>query len=61
LKSCPVFSKKETDEIINLGCLNALFVLGRAIGLFGHIFDQKRLKQPLFRQPYDDVSYMTDV
>lgn len=60
LKTCPVFSKKETDEIIKLGCLNALFVLGRTIGIFGHIFDQKRLKQPLFRQPYEDVAYMTD-
>jgi citrate synthase len=61
LKSCKEFDKKEINEIIKLGCLNGLFVTARAIGLFGHIFDQKRLKQPLFRQPYDDVSYMTDV
>ena len=56
-----LFTKEEADEIVDLGCLNALFVVGRSIGLFGHIFDQKRLKQPLWRVPYDDVAYMTDL
>lgn len=56
-----LFTKEETNEIIDLGCLNALFVCGRSIGLFGHVFDQKRLKQPLWRVPYDDIAYMTDV
>jgi succinyl-CoA synthetase alpha subunit len=56
-----LFKKEEADEIIDLGCLNALFVIGRSIGLFGHVFDQKRLKQPLWRVPYDDVAYMTDL
>ena len=56
-----LFTKEETDEIIGLGCLNALFVLGRSIGIFGHVFDQKRLKQPLYRTPYDDIAYMTDI
>ena len=55
-----LFTKTQADEIIDLGCLNALFVVGRSIGLFGHIFDQKRLKQPLYRTPYDDIAYMTD-
>jgi len=36
-------------------------VVGRSIGIFGHIFDQKRLKQPLYRTSYDDIAYMTDV
>jgi ATP citrate (pro-S)-lyase len=27
----------------------------------GHIFDQKRLAQPLYRHPWDDIAYMTDV
>jgi ATP citrate (pro-S)-lyase len=62
LWSCPdLFTKEQASEIINLGCLNALFVVGRSIGLFGHIFDQKRLAQPLWRVPYDDIAYMTDV
>lgn len=56
-----LFTKEQVDEIIDLGCLNALFVLGRSIGIFGHVFDQKRLKQPLWRVPYDDVAYMTDI
>jgi len=56
-----LFSKEEVDEIIELGCLNALFVVGRSIGIFGHVFDQKRLKQPLYRTPYDDIAYMTDM
>lgn len=60
LESCN-FSKEEIDEIIELGGLNALFVIARSIGIVGHIFDQKRLKQPLYRTPYDEISYMTDI
>ncbi|GAB4030922.1 MAG: citrate/2-methylcitrate synthase [Elusimicrobiota bacterium] len=60
LNSCG-FSKKEVDDIVGLGCLNALFVVARSIGIFGHIFDQKRLKQPLYRTPYDEIAYMTDL
>ncbi len=56
-----LFTKEQADQIIDLGCLNALFVCGRSIGLFGHIFDQKRLSQPLWRVPYDDIAYMTEV
>jgi citrate synthase len=56
-----LFTKDEVDEIIELGCLNALFVVGRSIGIFGHVFDQKRLKQPLYRTSYDDIAYMTDI
>ncbi|MFA6004583.1 MAG: citrate/2-methylcitrate synthase, partial [Elusimicrobiota bacterium] len=61
LKSCGCFSKDEIDEIVGMGCLNALFVVGRSIGLFGHIFDQKRLKQGLYRVPYEDLAYMTEL
>jgi succinyl-CoA synthetase alpha subunit len=56
-----LFTKEEVDDIIGLGCLNALFVVGRSIGIFGHVFDQKRLKQPLYRTSYDDIAYMTDL
>ncbi|MFH0799501.1 MAG: citrate/2-methylcitrate synthase [Pseudomonadota bacterium] len=56
-----LFTKEQVDEIIDMGCLNALFVVGRSIGIFGHVFDQKRLRQPLWRVPYDDIAYMTDV
>jgi len=61
LSSTGTFSKEEMDAIVNMGCLNALFVVARSIGIFGHIFDQKRLKQPLYRTPYDEIAYMTDL
>jgi ATP citrate (pro-S)-lyase len=60
LKNCGEFSNEEADGVIELGCLNALFVVARSIGLFGHIFDQKRLKQGLYRVPYEDIAYMTE-
>ncbi|KAM0954507.1 putative ATP citrate synthase [Dioscorea sansibarensis] len=57
LASCGMFTKQEMDEIVDIGYLNGLFVLARAIGLIGHTFDQKRLKQPLYRHPWEDVLY----
>ncbi len=48
---------KEIDERIDAGLLNAFFVLGRSIGIIGHIIDQKLLKSKLYRTPYDDVLY----
>jgi len=56
-----LFTREEVNEVIDLGCLNALFVVGRSIGIFGHVFDQKRMKQPLYRTSYDDIAYMTEV
>ncbi len=52
--------KEEADMYIQLGALNGLFVLGRSIGLMGHHLDQKRLKQGLYRHPWDDIAYMLD-
>ncbi|PWA44853.1 ATP-citrate synthase beta chain protein 2 [Artemisia annua] len=49
-----MFTKQEIDEIVSIGYLNGLFVLARSIGLIGHTFDQKRLKQPLYRHPWED-------
>ncbi len=51
--------KQEADEYIQMGALNGLFVLGRTIGMTAHFLDQKRLKQGLYRHPWDDISYMT--
>ena len=51
------FSPKEADEIVQIGYLNGLFVLARSIGLIGHALDQKRLQQPLYRHPWEDVLY----
>jgi ATP citrate (pro-S)-lyase len=52
--------KQEADDYIKMGALNGLFVLGRSIGLIGHYLDQKRLKQGLYRHPWDDIAYMLD-
>jgi succinyl-CoA synthetase alpha subunit len=52
------YSREEVREFVDLGTLNALFVLGRSIGFMGHIMDQKRLKSRLYRHPWDDIQYM---
>ncbi|KAG6550316.1 hypothetical protein Mapa_008279 [Marchantia paleacea] len=57
LASCNMFKQQEIDEIVDIGYLNGLFILARSIGLIGHTFDQKRLKQPLYRHPWEDVLY----
>ncbi|XP_065053736.1 ATP-citrate synthase-like [Rhopilema esculentum] len=58
LRYCGNFSKEEADEYISIGALNGLFVLGRSIGFIGHFLDQRRLKQGLYRHPWDDITYM---
>jgi len=57
LHSCSLFSKEEIKEIIDVGYLNGFFVVGRSIGLIGHALDQKRMRQPLYRHPWEDVLY----
>eukprot|EP01038_Epipyxis_sp_PR26KG_P004548 gene4548-6419_t len=59
LRSCGAFDLNEANELIENGCLNGLFVAGRTIGFIGHFVDQKRLKQGLYRHPWDDISYQT--
>jgi ATP-citrate lyase alpha-subunit len=51
------FKETEIKEFVELEALNALFVLGRSIGIVGHILDQRRLKQGLYRHPFDDILY----
>ena len=58
VRECGMFDPEEATEVINSGCLNGLFVLGRSIGFIGHFLDQKRLKQGLYRHPWDDISYV---
>ncbi|MCK5396704.1 MAG: ATP citrate synthase, partial [Thermoplasmata archaeon] len=52
--------KKEADEYIQMGALNGLFILGRTMGMMGNYLDQKRLMQPLYRHPWDDILYMKE-
>lgn len=54
------FKKEEADDYIQMGALNGLFVLGRSIGFMGHYLDQKRLKQGLYRHPWDDIAYLKE-
>ncbi|XP_072376191.1 ATP-citrate synthase isoform X1 [Diabrotica undecimpunctata] len=58
LRNCGVFTREEAQEYIDIGAINSLFVLGRSIGFIGHYMDQKRLKQGLYRHPWDDISYV---
>lgn len=51
------YSDSEVMEALELGGLNGLFALSRSIGFIGHALDQKRMKQPLYRHPWDDVLY----
>ena len=57
LRCCGRFTLAEAAETVDNGALNGLFVLGRTMGFIGHYLDQKRLKQPLYRHPWDDISY----
>eukprot|EP00898_Chlorokybus_atmophyticus_P001295 jgi/Chlat1/2166/Chrsp17S00189 len=57
LSSCGMFTQQEIDDVVKIGYLNGLFVLARSIGLIGHSYDQMRLKQPLYRHPWEDVLY----
>lgn len=58
LRNCGCFTLEEATEYIEIGALNGLFVLGRSVGFIGHYLDQKRLKQGLYRHPWDDISYV---
>jgi len=57
LSGCEEIGAAEVQEILELGALNGIFILSRSIGLVGHALDQKRMKQPLYRHPADDVLY----
>ncbi|KAI8067040.1 citrate synthase-like protein [Gongronella butleri] len=58
LRESNAFTPEEAEEYMRIGTLNGLFVLGRTLGFIGHHLDQKRLKQGLYRHPWDDISYL---
>ena len=58
LRESGLFSREEADRYINMGILNAVFVLGRTAGFIGHYVDQCRLDQGLYRHPWDDINYI---
>lgn len=51
-----IFQKSEEKTYLDTGVLNGMFVLGRSIGFIGHYLDQTRLKQPLYRHPWNDIT-----
>lgn len=52
------YTNVQVMEVLELGGLNGLFTLSRSIGFIGHALDQRRMKQPLYRHPWDDVLYV---
>ncbi len=50
-------SDEEIETYIDAGLFNAIFILARSIGFIGHALDQKRLGQPLYRIPWEDIYY----
>lgn len=60
LDSLDDFTEEEKQRFTELGFLNGLFIIGRCIGLVGHIIDQKQLTQALYRHPWDDIAYVSD-
>ncbi|CAJ0958126.1 unnamed protein product, partial [Mesorhabditis belari] len=58
LRQSGLFTQAEAQETIEIGSLNGLFVLGRSLGFIGHYLDQRRLKQGLYRHPWDDITYV---
>ncbi|XP_078572223.1 ATP-citrate synthase-like isoform X2 [Branchiostoma floridae x Branchiostoma japonicum] len=57
-RNCGAFTREEANEYVDIGALNGIFVLGRSLGFIGHFLDQKRMKQGLYRHPWDDISYV---
>lgn len=45
----------EIQNMIEAEFFNAIFVLSRSVGLIGHYLDQKKLGEPLFRLPDNQV------
>lgn len=56
IRSSGEFDITEESTYLESGVLNGLFVLGRSIGFIGHFLDQTRLKQPLYRHPWSDIT-----
>ncbi len=60
MKSSGGFTREEIDNIMKLGSLNGLFLIGRSIGIIGHVLDQYRLRSGLYRHPWDDILFVTE-
>ncbi len=56
--SSGLFSEQEISEIVAVGYMNGLFALSRSIGMIGHVLDQKRMNEPLYRHDTSDILYL---
>jgi succinyl-CoA synthetase alpha subunit len=52
------FSEEEMQQIVEIGYMDGLFAVSRSIGMIGHILDQKRLGERMYRHPVDDIAYI---
>jgi len=50
-------TNEEVLDYIDAWIFNAFFILARTTGFIWHILDQKRLKEWLFRTPWEDILY----
>ncbi|MDC0506113.1 ATP citrate synthase [Candidatus Gracilibacteria bacterium] len=50
-------SHSEIKVYIDAGICNGFFILARSIGFIGHVIDQKRLGEGLYRTPWEDILY----
>ena len=60
LEGTGFYTHEEIKEIVEMGFMNAFFVLGRSIGFIGHILDQKRIGERLYRTPWDEILYRVE-
>jgi hypothetical protein len=57
---CSKINKRNSqNRTRGLTLLHSFSSVCRTSSREGHALDQKRLKQPLYRHPWDDVMYMT--
>ena len=61
LRSGGAVALDEVKDLMSFGVLNGFFVLGRSVGFMGHDLDQLRLKQPLYRHPWDDITCVQEL
>jgi ATP citrate (pro-S)-lyase len=58
VKSSNLFTPDDIKQMVEIGYMNGLFALARTIGMIGHILDQKRLGERLYRHPTNDILYV---
>jgi ATP-citrate lyase alpha-subunit len=52
------YSSTEIDQILTTGTFNSFFIWARSLGFIGHILDEKRLDQGLYRHDVSDILYL---